>query len=131
MNKEMVNTNCLSREEIRFLEELGVQGDLYHLSQDSPVWGEIEDKVGDELMFEGLDENYEPNQIGRICESILGKIPILPNRKFKYYQSGILRQQEERPPKQTLLFVFSCAFCGLAAYFPLPFRRGMDSVFVS
>ena len=43
------------------------------------MWGEIEDKVGDELMFEGLDENYEPNQIGRICESILDKIPILPN----------------------------------------------------
>ena len=46
---------------------------------DSSVWGEIEDKVGDELMFEGLDENYEPNQIGRICESILDKIPIFPD----------------------------------------------------
>lgn len=75
----MVNTNCLTREEIRFLEELGMQDDLHHLSRDSSVWGEIEDKVGDELMFQGLDENYEPNQIGRICESILDKTPISPN----------------------------------------------------
>lgn len=75
----MANSNCLTREEIRFLEELGVQGDLHHLSRDSSVWGGIEDKAGDELMFEGLDENYEPNQIGRICESILDKIPISPD----------------------------------------------------
>ena len=72
----MVNSNCLTREEIRFLEELGVQSDLHHLSQDSSVLGDIEDKVGDELMFQGLDENHEPNQIGRICKSILNKIPI-------------------------------------------------------
>ena len=26
----MANSNCLTREEIRFLEELGVQGDLHH-----------------------------------------------------------------------------------------------------
>lgn len=75
----MANSNCLTREEIRFLEELGVQGDLHHLCRDSSVWGEIEDKADDELMFEGLDENYEPNQIGRICESILDKIPISPD----------------------------------------------------
>lgn len=30
-------------------------------------------------MFQGLDENHEPNQIGRICESILNKIPIAPD----------------------------------------------------
>ena len=75
----MANSNCLTREEIRFLEELGVQGDLHLLSPDLSVRGEIEDKVGDELMFQGLDENHEPNQIGRICESILNKIPISPD----------------------------------------------------
>lgn len=46
-------------------------------------------------------------------------------------QSGILTQQEERPPKQTLLFVFLVPFERLTAYLPLPFRRGMVSVFVS
>ena len=42
-------------------------------------------------------------------------------------QFGISTQQEERPLKQTLLFVF----LKLVAYFPLPFRRGMVSIFVS
>lgn len=46
-------------------------------------------------------------------------------------QFGISTQQEERPLKQTLLFVFLMLFCKLVAYFPLPFRRGMVSVFVS
>lgn len=46
-------------------------------------------------------------------------------------QSGIPTQQEERPPKQTLLFVVLALFEGLTAYLPLLFRRGIDSVFVS
>ena len=66
----------LTAEEIRFLEELGVKGNLHDLTPTSTVWGDIEERVGDELMFRGLDDNYEPNQIGRTCESILDKIPV-------------------------------------------------------
>lgn len=40
-------------------------------------------------------------------------------------------KQKERPPKQTLLFVFLVPFERLTAYLPMPFRRGMVSVFVS
>ena len=53
----MANSNCLTREEIRFLEELGVQGDLHHLSRDSSVWGEIEDKAGDEQWMGRIFQN--------------------------------------------------------------------------
>lgn len=46
-------------------------------------------------------------------------------------QFGISTQHEERPPKQTLLFVFLVPFERLTAYLPLLFRRGIGSVFVS
>lgn len=78
----MIISGELTREEIQFLKGLGVSGDLYHLTNESDEWIEIEDKAGDELIYEGLDENYEPNQIGQICESILDKIPIEGDPKW-------------------------------------------------
>lgn len=30
---------------------------------------------GDALMYQGFDENYEPNDYGWLCEGIIDKIP--------------------------------------------------------
>lgn len=65
----------LTKEEIEFLKKLGLNFDFEHLTEDSDEWADIEECVGDELMYEGLDENYFPNEIGKMCEAILDKLP--------------------------------------------------------
>ena len=42
---------------------------------------DIEDKVGDYLTLQCLDENYEPNEEGLMCESILDYIAgVIPDK---------------------------------------------------
>lgn len=65
----------LTKQEIKFLKSLGLKLDYEHIDDWGMEWAEVEDRVGDELVMRGLDENYNPNQIGVICEAILDKLP--------------------------------------------------------
>jgi len=62
-----------TKEEVSFMQSLGLNFDFSNLSGDN--WADIEDVVGDTLMISGLDENYYPNEIGVICDAIIDKIP--------------------------------------------------------
>lgn len=65
----------LNEKQIDFLKSLGLDFDYENLTEDSDEWADIEERVGDELEYRGLDDNYYPNEIGKICESILDIIP--------------------------------------------------------
>ncbi len=58
----------MSEEQIKFLERIGVDP-----KADLDV---IEEKVGDYLTLNCLDENYKPTADGLLCESILDYISI-------------------------------------------------------
>lgn len=61
--------------EISLMRSLGLDCDFNNLSDDDDYWMIIEEKVGAHLTLECLDENYNPDESGTICESILDKIP--------------------------------------------------------
>ncbi len=65
----------LTEEQIDFLKKLGLDLDYENLNEDSDEWADIEERVGDELMYEGLDDDYAPNEIGKMCYSILDILP--------------------------------------------------------
>lgn len=65
----------LTKEQIQFLQKLGLDYDYSKINEFSDEWAEIEERVGDELMYEGLDDDYAPNEIGNMCYSILDVIP--------------------------------------------------------
>lgn len=65
----------LTKEQIDFLRKLGLDLDFENLNEDSDEWADIEERVGDELMYEGLDDDYAPNEIGNMCYSILDILP--------------------------------------------------------
>lgn len=65
-----------SAEEITLMKSLGLDGDFNNLSEDDEYWVDIEEKVGNFLTLKCLDEYYEPDDKGVICESILNKIPV-------------------------------------------------------
>lgn len=60
-------------EEMLFMKELGLEYSFGNLTDEQ--WVKIEDVVATELETKGLDKNYNPNEIGKICESILSKLP--------------------------------------------------------
>lgn len=62
-----------TEEEIALMRRIGLNFDFDNLSDDE--WIELEDTVGDYLTLQCLDEDYEPNAEGLICEDILGKLP--------------------------------------------------------
>ena len=59
--------------EIAFMQSIGLDFDFDHLSDDE--WEQLEDVVADRLAYDGLDEEYNPTPIGKLCEDILGKLP--------------------------------------------------------
>jgi len=65
----------LTNEQIKFLRSLGLNYDYSKLNEFSDEWADIEERVGDELEYRGLNDNYYPNEIGKMCESILDIIP--------------------------------------------------------
>ena len=65
-----------SVEEIALMKSLGLDSDFNNLSEDDEYWVDIEEKVGNFLTLKCLDEHYEPDDKGVICESILNKIPV-------------------------------------------------------
>lgn len=58
-----------SEKQKEFMKSLGLKLDFNNLSDDDYVL--IEEVVGDELVYEGLDDNYDATTIGKMCESIL------------------------------------------------------------
>lgn len=65
----------LTNAQIAFLKDIGLDLDFANLTEDSDEWADIEERVGDELVYRGLNEDYCPNEIGKMCESILDVIP--------------------------------------------------------
>lgn len=53
----------------------GLDYDYTKIDDFSDEWAEIEERVGDELEYRGLNDDYFPNEIGTMCESILDIIP--------------------------------------------------------
>lgn len=60
-------------EEISLMKDMGLKINFSEPTADD--WVLIEEAVGDKLVISGFDENYEPNDIGIICENIIDKIP--------------------------------------------------------
>lgn len=58
-----------SEQQIAFMKEIGIDVDFDKLTDEYMVI--IEDKVANELETKGFDEDYEPTEIGKMCESIL------------------------------------------------------------
>ena len=63
---------CDERER-KMLNKLGFSDDMLDNPSDD-IYIEIEEKAGDFLTLESLDENHLPNEEGRICEGILAKL---------------------------------------------------------
>lgn len=63
----------MNQKQIDLLEKLGIKYDPDRRCTAEEL-AEIEDKVGNYLTLQCLDEGYEPNEEGRICESILDMI---------------------------------------------------------
>jgi hypothetical protein len=59
--------------ERKMLNKLGFSDDMLDNPSDD-IYIENEEKAGDFLTLESLDENYMPNEEGRICEAILDKL---------------------------------------------------------
>lgn len=55
-----------------FMRECGLNLDFDNLSDDDYV--EIEEVIGNKLTLECLDDNYNPNEDGLLCEEILDKL---------------------------------------------------------
>ena len=61
-----------SSKQIDFIKGLGLDFDFAHLSDEDCL--EIGERVANELEYRGFDENYEPTETGRLCESILDSL---------------------------------------------------------
>ena len=61
-----------SSKQIDFMKSLGLDFDFKNLSDEEYI--EIGERVADELEYRGFDEEYEPTEIGKMCESILDKL---------------------------------------------------------
>ena len=60
-------------EQIRFMKRIGVPvKDYSHMSEDDQIM--IEDYVGDYLDLNCLDDDYNPNEDGLMCYSILDSL---------------------------------------------------------
>ena len=62
-----------SEEEINLMQSLGLDCNFNGLSETDEYWADIEEKVGNFLTLKCLDEHYNPDSNGIICESILNK----------------------------------------------------------
>ena len=56
-------------EQIEFMKKIGIDVDFDNLSDDDFVF--IEENVANEYEIRGLDQDYNPTETGKMCESIL------------------------------------------------------------
>lgn len=74
--KEVTKMSVLNSKEIELLNKIGLNYDFSKkLSWEQGLT--VEEKVGDYLTLEYLDDKYEPNEEGEICYAILSKIGLL------------------------------------------------------
>lgn len=75
MNNHPIITRNIkfNKNQIEFMKKIGLSIDFLKKITDSDI-EIIEEKVSDYLQRKGFDENYEPTDEGKICESILDEI---------------------------------------------------------
>lgn len=61
-----------NKEQNDFIKSLGIQSNELVYSDDDLV--KVEDKVSEKLQINGFDKNYNINEVGIMCESILDKL---------------------------------------------------------
>ncbi|WP_313758463.1 hypothetical protein [Tissierella sp.] len=61
--------HLFNEEQLKMFEKLGKSIEDRAYSDDEIL--ELEDLIADRLMYSGFDEDYNPNEEGKICESIL------------------------------------------------------------
>lgn len=59
--------------EKKLLQKIGIDEKIIKNPENHDL-SDLEDQVGDYLVLKSLDENYMPNEEGRICEDILAKL---------------------------------------------------------
>lgn len=64
--------DVFTEKEKSFMRECGMNLDFDNLSDDDYV--EIEEVIGNKLTLECLDDDYNPNEDGLLCEEILDKL---------------------------------------------------------
>lgn len=75
-SEEVTKMSVLNSKEIELLNKIGLTYDFSKkISLEQGL--RVEDKVGDYLTLECLDDEYEPNEEGKICYAILSKIDLL------------------------------------------------------
>lgn len=67
---ERVNDMNFSKNQINFMISIGISAKFANALSDTD-YEEIEEKVSEHLQKHGFDKNYEPNEHGKMCESIL------------------------------------------------------------
>ena len=65
-----------SDEEIALMRSIGLDCDFNNLSEEDDYCADIEEKAGEFLTLKCLDKNYEPDDNGIVCKTILNKIPV-------------------------------------------------------
>lgn len=58
----------VSKKQAEYLRRLGIEPEKVQTDED---YIELEDKVSERLQTVGFDENYNPTEEGKMCESIL------------------------------------------------------------
>lgn len=66
----MMINNLFSDEQIAFIKKLNLDIDIEKQLSDDEIIS-LTDIIGDELIYNGLDKDYYPNEKGKMCESIL------------------------------------------------------------
>lgn len=61
--------HLFNEDQLNMFKEIGESIEDREYSDDEIL--ELEDLIADRLMHSGFDENYNPNEEGKICESIL------------------------------------------------------------
>ena len=72
----MKNRNILTEEEKSLLRKIWLNYDYSNKLTDEES-AELEEKVGDHLTLNCLDDDYNPNKEGEMCYRILDKIDML------------------------------------------------------
>lgn len=63
------DTQIFAENQIEFMKEIGISINFSNISDDDYV--AIEERVSEYLQKKGYNEDYSPNEDGKMCESIL------------------------------------------------------------
>lgn len=63
------DTQIFAENQIEFMKEIGISINFSNISDDDYV--AIEERISEYLQKKGFNEDYSPNEDGKMCESIL------------------------------------------------------------